>query len=299
MPTYSEYTQIGEIEIGTPLQKDLAHKIISYFKKHKYLIGKKISVPALARQFNVSRTPITGALNILAGQGIIGPSKSRGFELRVDISKVDLKEIIPNSSIENLYREIMSDRALNKIPILVSETELIPRYNVSRGTIRKVLLRFASEGLATRQQGHGWHFAEALCDKESIRESYRFRISVECGALLEPEFTINNLQLVQVKCEHEDVINSKKIISINEWFEMNAEFHEMLTEFSGNRFFLSAMKQQNNLRRMKDSAIYERIPMSHIQNSCQEHLKILGAIEKGDNEWAAALMKQHLRSSIA
>ncbi|WP_163602903.1 GntR family transcriptional regulator, partial [Klebsiella pneumoniae] len=66
------------------------------------------------------------------------------------------------SELEDIHKRLMADRATGAIPMEVSETLLAERYSSTRGTIRKVLLRFAAEGLVQRQRGHGWAFAESL-----------------------------------------------------------------------------------------------------------------------------------------
>ncbi len=76
---------------------------------------------------------------------------------------------------------------------------------------------------------------------------------------------------------------------------MNADFHNMLASFSGNRFFIEAMKQQNNMRRLAEYSYLK--DSSHIPESCEQHLAIIEALQRGDNEWAANLMRQHLKQA--
>ncbi|MGO4842905.1 FCD domain-containing protein, partial [Rhizobiaceae sp. 2RAB30] len=70
-----------------------------------------------------------------------------------------------------------------------------------------------------------------------------------------------------------------------------------LAACSGNRFLTEAVRQQNNLRRMQESAGFEELPTERVEQSCLEHLAILDAIEAGEMEWAEALLRQHLRQA--
>jgi DNA-binding GntR family transcriptional regulator len=79
----------------------------------------------------------------------------------------------------------------------------------------------------------------------------------------------------------------------NEFFEMNARFHEMIAGFSGNRFVLQAIEQMDRLRKFQELASFTADSRALVQ-SCKEHVAILDAIERGDRDWAAALMRRHL-----
>ncbi|MGO4841776.1 GntR family transcriptional regulator, partial [Rhizobiaceae sp. 2RAB30] len=111
----------------------------------------------------------------------------------------------------------------------MSEAELMPRYGISRGVVRKLLLRFAAEGLAQRLPGHGWRFADSLVGGDAYRESYEFRIAVECAALRSPHFKADPQQLAPIRRAHERIVaESRGTTGGDEWFRINAAFHETL-----------------------------------------------------------------------
>ncbi len=282
----------------SPLQIDLARRILERIKDSGWGPGTRVSAPELARIFGVSRSPISAALELLTDQGILEPMETRGLQVARDVSGIDPEEILPSSPLEELYRRMMRERALGDLPQEVSEAELMPRYGISRGVVRKLLLRFAAEGLAQRLPGHGWRFADSLVGGDAYRESYEFRIAVECAALRSPHFKADPQQLAPIRRAHERIVaESRGTTGGDEWFRINAAFHETLAACSGNRFLTEAVRQQNNLRRMQESAGFEELPTERVEQSCLEHLAILDAIEAGEMEWAEALLRQHLRQA--
>jgi DNA-binding GntR family transcriptional regulator len=282
----------------SPLQIDLARRILEHIRDSAWGPGTRVSVPELARAFGVSRSPVSAALELLVGQGVLEPMPTRGLQVARDVSDLDPAALLPNSPLEDLYRRMMRERALGELPQEVSEAELIPRYGVSRGVVRKLLMRFAAEGLVQRLPGHGWRFADTLVGDDAYTESYEFRIAVECAALGSPRFKADPQQLQSLRRSHERILaDHGRDTGGDEWFRVNAAFHEKLVSFSGNRFLTDAVRQQNNLRRMQESVAFEELPAERVEQSCREHLAILNAIEAGEMEWAEALLRRHLREA--
>lgn len=234
------------------LQLDLARRIIDRIRDAGLTVGTRITALELARLFGVSRSPVSGALDLLVEKGVLQPMEKRGLRVARDVSSLDLAEILPNSPIEDLYRRMLRERAQGELPQEVSEAELMPRYGVSRGIVRKLLMRFAAEGLAQRLPGHGWRFSETLVGEDAYRESYEFRTIVECSALRTPHFKVDKEIAAQIRRSHERILSDPASRSgSDEWFRVNAFFHENLAGFSGNRFLTDAIRHQNNLRRMQ------------------------------------------------
>ena len=78
----------------------------------------------------------------------------------------------------------------------------------------------------------------------------------------------------------------------DEWFRLNASFHEGLA--SNSRFPTDAVRRQNNLRRMHEP-VGSTTAAERIEQSCRAHLAILDAVEAGEIEWVEALLRRHLR----
>lgn len=291
-------TKVRKPKVSEPsdLQRELARKVLARLRSQEIAVGARLSVPELASAFGVSRSPMSGALGLLEDAGLLQPGSPRGLEVATELSDIDIDAVLPASPLELLYLRVMRDRASGVLPQEVSETELMPRYDITRGTVRKLLMRFSSEGLARRQAGHGWRFVDTL-DAGSEAESYEIRQIVECAALLSPRFRFDSERAALIRRAHERILDGQFGGGGDAWFQVNADFHEGLASFSRNRFAVELVRQQNSLRRMGEAAAFEELPEERIRRSCEEHLAILDAAEAGDRDWAAAMLRRHLQGA--
>jgi DNA-binding GntR family transcriptional regulator len=284
---------------SSSLQVELARQILRRLDAEGTTVGTRVPEQTLARSLGVSRSPVRAALTLLVERGLLRSESGRGFILARPIDSQTLEHLIPPSEEERLYSALIADRANNSIAQEVSETEMMPRYHASRGLVRKVFMRLAAEGLASRQRGHGWRFADSLDSEEGVVESYRFRMTVECGALQEPGYRLDPARIAKLRAAHEALLaKGRRKIDGAEWFAINADFHETVASGSHNRFFVQAVRQQNNLRRMQEFGGFTSLSDERVAQSCREHLAILEALERGDQPWAAALLMRHLQLAV-
>lgn len=277
------------------LQASLADQILLYIQARGLDPATHVPEPELCDHFKVSRTPVRAALSMLEGQGFLRHVPRKGYFVLKRPGK-GRALTIPQSEEERLYLAIAEDRITRKLPPRVSEADLMRRYDVARGVMRRVLQRLLREGLVERRPGRGWMFAPVLDSRQAHDESYRFRMAIEPLALLEPEFHLDEQATARSEEKHRAILSGKvREITPIALFEMNAEFHEIVAAGSQNRFFLQAVQQQNRLRRFVN---YHWIygPERAIR-TCNEHLSVLEAIRSGDMAWASTLLRHHLESS--
>lgn len=280
----------------TALQVDLARQIADDIANGRYTAGDHLSEEALASSHAVSRTPVRGALRVLAGQGLILHRPNSGYTVAA-LPPGLARQTIQGTGLtqQELYRRIIDDRAARVLPETFTETDLNQRYGAPRAVLTKTLTQLSADGLIDKRKGHGWQFAPSLENAEALAESYRFRMTIECAGLREPTFKAERSVLARMRAAHQDLLE-RDDISATEFFGLNASFHEMLARFSGNRYILQAVQQQNQLRRLEEHAAFYRD--ARFVNSSQEHLAIMDAIESGDQEWAAQLMRRHLNVAL-
>lgn len=284
---------------ATALQIDLARQIAHYIADQGLPEGAHLTEKNLTAIFNVSRTPVRGALQLLAEYGHISYRPNSGYFVKActDSGGLPLQRAGIPVGVEQLYRDIIRDRAQQELSDVLLESDLIERYGCSRPVLRQVLLRLSADQLIEKKPGRGWQFLPTLDSPQALHESYRFRMIIECQGLLESGFTVDADRLESCKHRFERIVQAGgQDVTPSEFFRMNAQFHEMLAEFSGNRFIVQAMRQQSQLRRFEEySAFYRH---DYILEATREHLEIIQAISERDMPWAASLMRRHLQSAL-
>lgn len=278
------------------LQRKLASQIAQYIRDNQLGEGEQLTELALAEALNVSRTPVRAALEHLSALGMVAPAgPRRGFQVTAspELLEALTQDASHSDEEDELYMRIAADYVASRLPEQFSEADMMRQYGVSRGALLRVLQRMSSERVIERNPGYGWRFAPLLRSMESHDESYRFRMVVEPAAILEPTFGLDPTHAARIRREHEAILATPPgRLSIVNFFEVNAGFHEFLAGSSGNPFFHQAVLQQNQLRRfLSYSWTYGQ---ERVAASCHEHMAILDALEAGDREWAAALMRHHL-----
>jgi DNA-binding GntR family transcriptional regulator len=278
----------------SPLQLDLANRLIQQITSGELPAGTHLTEESLASQFDVSRTPVKAALRLVAEQELLDYHVNSGYFVSADTTpKKTIETVVGGISGDALYRRLIDDRAHNLLPDTMTETDFLERYSVSRSLLRGTLVRMAADGLIEKRRGQGWSFPPAICAPELLTESYRFRIMIECGGLLERSFRIDAVQLQKSRLAHEKILHQAEAEhAAPVFFALNAAFHEMLARFSNNRFVLQAVQQQNQLKRAAEHIAFYRGPRQI--DACKEHLQIIQALENDHREWAAALMQHHL-----
>lgn len=278
------------------LQRKLVSQIAQYIRDNGLGEGDHLTELGLAEALNVSRTPVRAALEHLAGLGVVAPGgPRRGFQVKAGADRVETltQDASHSDEEEALYMRMAADYVASKLPEQFSEADMMRHYGVARGVLLRVLQRMSGERVIERNPGYGWRFAPLLRSMESHDESYRFRMIVEPSAVLEPTFALDEAWAARTRRDHEQVMATPPgRLSFVRFFEVNAEFHEGLAACSGNHFFHQAVQLQNQLRRfLSYSWSYGQ---DRVEASCREHLAILDALERGDRDWAAALLRHHL-----
>jgi len=281
------------MDTGTPLQQELVSRIVQLVHEDGLQPGTMLNESRLAERLNVSRSPVRAALESLARGGFVERQQNRGVQL-VAIPPVS-SQAETSTTIDEILVRIARDRREGNL-VEFTEAEAMRRYHVDRKAIRAALSKLEEIGAIRRNPGYGWHFPEALRDAQAKHESFRFRILIECGAILEPDFKLDPAWAAEMRDRHVTMMSQPWTESASiALFEMNAEFHEGICAASGNRYLREAMVRQNQIRRLYNynwQHGWERV-----QVTCREHIEILDRLVAGDNEIAAALMRRHIENA--
>ncbi|MEN9545167.1 MAG: hypothetical protein RLZZ598_2000 [Pseudomonadota bacterium] len=278
----------------TPLQTRVVREIVAYARRENLAAGAHLVESVLAEQIGTSRSPVNVALRHLVDLGMLSHDLNRGYFLSRDaLAFGDVAQQLSAVPDDPLYLRIAEDRLAHGLPDMVTESDLMRRYQVGRSTLRKALSRIQQEGWVEKSVGHGWEFQPMIDSPQAYEESYVFRAAIEPTGLLSPSFTIVDEELGALRRQQEFIAgNGWKTMTPIELFEANSQFHETLAKWSGNRFILQSVRRTDQLRRLVEyRQARERSPR---QTQAQEHLQILDAIAAGDALKAASLMRAHL-----
>ncbi|MCT8176316.1 GntR family transcriptional regulator [Variovorax sp. CY25R-8] len=278
-----------------PLAQRVSRYILDQALAGGYENGRHMTEADLASRLGISRTPVRAALRFLHERALLAHVPNRGYTLVADREALGRAwREMPEDEEKTLYYRLLRDRLAGKLPTRVNELELAQAYDAPRPLLRTVLTTLLQDGVLRGRHYQRWEFTETLDSVESERESYRFRLIVECAALREPGFRIDPERLLACRERQQSLLAQAARYNWMDFFEANAQFHELLASFSGNRFVLDTVQQQNRLRRMSDLSDYPLVNVDLLHKSCREHLEILDAVEDGDLARAAEGMRLHL-----
>ncbi len=278
----------------TSLQKRVAREIVALVRRESRKAGEHLPEIQLAEHIGTSRSPVQAALRYLSRQGVVQQDVNRGFFLVRDAKDWnDVSAQLSSTPDDPLYLGIAEARRAGELPDTVSESELMRRFDVARGGLRKVLARMSEEGWIEQKVGHGWCFLPMIDSAEAYEESYLFRQAIEPTGLLGPSFQADRMTLAELRREQQRIVDGGyKSMTAIELFEANSRFHETLALWSNNRFIVQSIRRINLQRRLVE--YHQAAQRKPRQTQAQEHLQILDAIAAHDFIQAAGLMRSHL-----
>jgi DNA-binding GntR family transcriptional regulator len=280
------------------LQADLAGKILRRLHEQGVGPGYHLVEHDLCDAFGVSRTPVRGALRLLAEQGVVEPRANRGFVLRQAVTAApDVETATPQDEADReLFVAIAKARNSGRLPEQCTQQEMVRLFGVKLAALVRVLRRLQELGLVERKPGNGWSFIRSIDSRRAQDESYAFRRIVEPAGLLLPTFQLDREWMARSREQHLKFRKGRWRDTLAvEFYQMNADFHEQLARCSGNAYIWSAVQKQNQLRSFLNYHWVHGV--ERVQASVDEHLMILDALEAGDIAHAQALMFDHLDQS--
>jgi DNA-binding GntR family transcriptional regulator len=279
------------------LQTELAHRIVRHLRDQAVQPGYHLIEQDLCRIFDVSRTPVRGALQLLAAQGALTARPGRGFVLaKLPAAASEDEPPGEDAEDERLFALLAEARAQGAMADQFTQQEVMRRFSARLASVMRVLRHLAELGVVERRPGNGWAFVSDPA--RIVSESYAFRRALEPQMLLQPGFKLDRAWAEKTRSEHQKLRKKPWRAGDGVRFHaVNADFHEQLARMSGNRAMLRAVERHNQLRQfLIGSWDY---PMEQVFSAIDDHLEILAALEAGYADKAAALMLHHLTQSAS
>lgn len=282
----------------TPLTRQVAARIVDYIRAEQVAAGTRLVERTLADHLRVSRSPVRNALRLLAGSGAVAEAERGGYTVLDPEHRFDPAEDAEDDSDEGLYLAIAADRLDGALPDRVTESALIRQYGLTPAQLNRILRRASAEGWIERLPGYGWEFRPTLSSERSYADSYRFRLTIEPAAILEPTFELDRQAVEQVREQQRRLADGAiHDLSNIELFNLDHVFHETIADCSRNEFFIAALRRVDNLRRLVE---YRRSPpRDRGIVRCREHVEIADLLLAGRRPEAAERMRDHLSAVTA
>jgi len=280
------------------LQADLAAKIVRMLHAQRAGPGHHLVELDLCQTFGVSRTPIRGALKLLAQQGTVEARANRGFVLvqPVDAPPSEDLTTAQDDEDERLFVAIARARNDGTLPEATTQQEMLRMFASKRANLVRVLQQLADIGLVERKPGNGWLFTSSIDSARAQEDSYAYRRIIEPAGILEATFELDRKWMERSREQHLQFAKRRWRDTLAvEFYRMNSDFHEQLARCSGNRYLLGAVQRQNQLRSFLN--YHWTHGPERVTESIEEHLAIMDALDRGRAERAHVLMKEHLSSS--
>lgn len=279
------------------LQAELARRIVRFLHEQGSRPGHRLVELDLCRIFDVSRTPVRGALKLLAADGAVTARPGRGYVVAsLPLAATEEEPCGEDGDDKRLFEALANARAKDAIGDPFTQQEVMRRFAAKPASVVRVLRHLAELGVAERRPGNGWAFVPDA--GRILNESYALRRALEPQVLLQPGFKLDRAWAENARSQHQKLRRKPWSAGDGVRFHiLNADFHEHLAKSSGNRAMLRAVERQNQLRQFLIGQW--PYPKEQVHSGIDDHLEILAALEAGYADKAAALMLHHLTQSAS
>lgn len=177
----------------------------------------------------------------------------------------------------------------------VNETEFAQRFNTSRGPIREALRALEEAGLVRNERNRGVFVREISF--EEAEEIYELREALEEIIGRRVARTIKPDALERLKAMLEPMKSAAKAPDLEQYAQLNLQFHEILLEIAGSRKLIETYK-----RLIKELHLFRMRALDSgggLRVSTEEHRDIVDAIASGNQDRAGQAMRLHVAESRA
>lgn len=204
---------------------------------------------------------------------------------------------------QSIQPKSLSDRAYQRIEAIIlsgklkggdrlNDSKLAKAFSVSRGPVRSALARLAEAGLVDIIPYRG-AFVRTV-DFEDVMEIYEVRAAVERAGVLAASRNMTPGTLARLKQLALQMDDCFRRGDTEAYFKINLAFHELIHRTGANSRLLDLYE-----RYTREQKLFRHFALTNggIEESNEQHLRIMHALEQGDGERAAHEMEQHVLSA--
>ena len=176
----------------------------------------------------------------------------------------------------------------------LGEQQLAMLFDCSRTIVREALTRLAARGIVTVSARRGWFVIEPSQDE--AREAFEARRVIELGLIRSAGSAgrtgkIEKAALRQLKAHLQREKAALKESDVGNRSFLLGDFHVCLAECLGNTLLADTLRDytaRTTLIAMLYQSTHDAV------QSCEDHVRIVAALERGDHAAAEALMAEHI-----
>jgi len=176
----------------------------------------------------------------------------------------------------------------------LDEQNLAEQFGISRTPMREAIKVLASEGLVIIKMRRGAYVTEVT--RKDLEQIFTILSLLEGEAARETAIKATEEELNQLDYWHHRLEKAAADRDIEQFFEINGKFHELIQQIAGNRWMngvIADLRKVLKLHRRESLTSTGRL-----QNSLIEHRAILNALLKRDQAEAESAMRQHLARGL-
>ena len=174
----------------------------------------------------------------------------------------------------------------------IDEIRLAEEYGISRTPLREALKVLAAEGLVTMKMRRGAYVTEV--SEQDMAEVYHLLALLESDAAGVVAQSASKAQLRELQVLHQELAGA--VADRDRFFAVNERFHTRLLEIAGNKWRNQMVADLRKV--MKLNRQQSLLKSGRIEESLQEHARVLDALLARDASMASQRMQAHFRSGL-
>ena len=176
----------------------------------------------------------------------------------------------------------------------LDEQGLALQFGISRTPMREAIKVLASEGLVTMKMRRGAYVTEVA--RKDLEQIFTILSLLEGEAAKETALKATENELNLLDHLHHRLEKAAADRDIEQFFEVNSKFHELIQEIAGNRWMNGVIEDLRKVLKLhrRDSLT----STGRLQSSLVEHREILNAILKRDQIAAETAMRKHMARGL-
>jgi DNA-binding GntR family transcriptional regulator len=176
----------------------------------------------------------------------------------------------------------------------LDEQSLALAFGISRTPMREAIKVLATEGLVTTKMNKGAYVTQV--DRHDLEQIFTVLSLLEGQAAKETAIKASEEQLTHLDNLHHRLEKAAADRDLEQFFEINVKFHEMIQEIAGNQWMNGVIDDLRKVLKLQRRDSLSR--SGRLLSSLVEHREILQAILKRDPKAAEEAMRQHLARGL-